>query len=181
VALYLTAAGVGRIELWATTERGVADLQRGQHDLATLNADTTVQVDLLDAAATPSFPGAIVCADVTLATLVSINQGGLRQRRPLMAGASRTPARIALYAGHESESPCAACDPQPPVCSESEHAGDATCGLIGSVLALEAIKLSLALPGSRTGWALLYDPRTLRISESPVAKRLTCRACAVNA
>lgn len=179
-AIYLTAAGVGRLELWTSTGDAFESMQTAQQDLGVLNPDTMVQVRALDSIGLGSpaaRPAVFVCADVTAVTLARVNHAALRWRVALLAGVAGDHASLAHYAGHDTGWPCAACDPAPPV-GESPEAVDATTGFIGSLLALEAIKSCLGLPAAQPGRALHYDPATLTITECPISKRDTCRACA---
>jgi hypothetical protein len=209
-AWYLTAAGIGALDLWTDSE-GEVDLQTLRHDLAALNSDTTVILRSFESTvrehaglpmegAGPSAPrtgdvgrtrragtralqgadqiaGVIVCADVTAAVLAQVNDIALRQRMPLLAGRGGAQPHLATYAGHDAAHPCATCDPQPPVREREATAPDPTSALIGSLLALEAIKASLGLTGFRPGTGLHYDPQNLTISEGPIGKRARCRAC----
>jgi molybdopterin/thiamine biosynthesis adenylyltransferase len=191
-AWYLTAAGIGALQLWTGTEVA-SNLLALRQDLAAFNPDTTVAISPAKRGRSRGGPqrrgtgalqgadqadGVLVCADVTAAVLEQVNGIALRQRIPLLAGSAGTEPRITLYAGHDREHPCAACDPRPPIGDVEATASNPAIGLIGSLLALEAIKASLALPGLRPGTGLHYEPETLTISECPIAKRAACRACA---
>jgi adenylyltransferase/sulfurtransferase len=185
-AWYLTAAGIGALELWTSTELAL-DLQALRQDLAMFNPDTKVSLRSLATSAVghadlqvegDQAPGVVVCADVTAAVLEQVNGIALRQRIPLLAGSGGAQPRMALYAGHDAERPCAACDPQPPVGAAEIADSAPAAGLIGSVLALEVVKALLGLPGFRPGIGLHYEPDTLTITECPIGKLATCRACA---
>lgn len=181
-ALYLTAAGIGRLELWSDLEGAgpsvsnacsVFGAEGPAPSLRALNSDTQIDTRTFDCfAASTSQAAVFVCADVPPAVLRAVNEHGMRTGVPLIVGAG---ANIALYAGHSLDSPCAACDPNPPQ-ALGTAALEATGGVVGSLLALEAIKLCLALPNLGSGRALHYEPETLTITECPIAKRATC-AC----
>jgi adenylyltransferase/sulfurtransferase len=178
-AHYLTAAGVGRLELWAATASGVGALDAVRPDLMAFNPDPTIQVRLFDAETATVSPTAVfLSGDATTTVLASVNQAALSQRVPLVAGSVSGGAKLAVYAGHQPEWPCAQCDAEPPVYSEAMTSADARSGLIGSLMALEAIKLCLALPDAQIGSAVHFDAETLRISVRPIGKRADCRACA---
>src|SRR5262245_35264765 len=116
VALYLTTAGIGHLDLRLSQEallpgQVTADLHTAQRELSALNPDTTVQMETLDeTAAVFDRAEVIVCADVPIAMLRLVNRAAVRQRAPLIVAATGASARVALYAGHHAELPCAECD-----------------------------------------------------------------------
>ena len=200
VGLYLTAAGIGRLELWseldgagpsAPNDQAPERHRRGTGEawsdacsvvgiegpapfLDALNSDTQVEMRAFAGfAASTTQVAVFVCADVPVAVLRTVNERGVRTGVPLVVGAGTD---IALYAGHDVNAPCAACDTNPPH-GPGSAALEAASGVVGSLLALAAIKLCLALPDVGIGRALHYEPETLTITECPIAKRAPC-ACA---
>lgn len=177
-ALYLAAAGVGRLELWHTADRVLFDSpppSAGEAQIApaALNPEVAIRVRSFDAF-TPAASAVFVGANLTLAELHAVNHAALRCRVPLIAG---TYGGLALYAGHRQAAPCAACDAQPPI-RASDTTAETGSGLVGSLLALEAIKVCLGLAGAGPGRSLHYASETLTITECPISKRAGCGACA---
>lgn len=180
-AAYLAAAGVGTLEIWGTANRplsnspppGGGDTGSLQVAPSALNPEIAIRERSFDAFA-PAASVVFVCADVSLAVLLAINQAALRSSVPLIAGGQ---GALATYAGHHQTAPCAACDGQPPIVADETRA-EPSSGLVGSLLAVEAIKVCLGLPGAGSGRSLHFDPETLTITECPISKRAGCGACA---
>ena len=110
-----------------------------------------------------------------------------RLARPLVfGGAVRTEGQIAVFqsgvAGFE-DSPCFRCvfpampdASQAPGCSEAGILGPVT-GVIGSMQALEAIKLVTGMGSSLTGRLMLFDGFNGSIMEIATKKRSECMCC----
>jgi adenylyltransferase/sulfurtransferase len=110
-----------------------------------------------------------------------------REKTPLVfGGAVRTEGQIAVFqsgvAGFE-DSPCFRCvfpampdASQAPGCSEAGILGPVT-GVIGSMQALEAIKLVTGMGSSLTGRLMLFDGFNGSIMEIATKKRSECMCC----
>jgi molybdopterin/thiamine biosynthesis adenylyltransferase len=193
-ALYLAAAGVGRITLIDHDTVSLSNLQRqvlyeagdvgarkvdvAARRLAALNPHVRI-------APAPSAAGAgnardLVC-DVDLVldgtdnfpARFVINRACVETGRPLVSGAiGRWTGQVAVFAGR----PCYRClvseaPPDAETCSAVGVVG-ALAGVVGSMMALEAIKLITGAGEALTGRLLIYDglageARTVRIGADP--------------
>jgi molybdopterin/thiamine biosynthesis adenylyltransferase len=199
-ALYLAAAGVGRLRLidddtvsldnlqrqiiFRTDDAGEAKVARAAAALAALNPNTQVDphnVRLTEANARALLDGADIVLDGTddFETRFAVNAACRVLRLPLVSGAvGRWDGQVAVFA---SGGPCYRClvPEAPPDAETCERAGivGALTGVIGSMMALEAIKL-IALAGELlVGRLLVFDglnatARTIALKRDP-----TCPAC----
>jgi molybdopterin/thiamine biosynthesis adenylyltransferase len=201
-ALYLTAAGVGRIGLADPDTVALSNLQRqilyagadvgrpkveaAAERLASLNAN--VVVDPIAARLTLNNAGALIRPfDLVLdgtddfATRFAVNAACLAEGMPLVSGAvGRWTGQVGVFAGR----PCYRClvpeiPPEAETCATVGVIG-ALAGVIGAMMALEAIKLIVGAGESLTGRLLIYDAlaaetRTVRVGADPA-----CPACGMN-
>jgi molybdopterin/thiamine biosynthesis adenylyltransferase len=193
-ALYLAAAGVGTIILADPDEVDLSNLQRQvlytEDDLG--RAKPEAAVDRL-AALNPhifvaGFHGAFDAAsadelvsDVDLvldgtddfATRFCVNEACVRHGKPLVSGAiGRWTGQLGVFAGR----PCYRClvpevPPDAETCSAVGVVG-ALAGVIGSMMALEAVKLITGAGEPLTGRLMIYDAlaaetRTVRVAADP--------------
>jgi molybdopterin/thiamine biosynthesis adenylyltransferase len=199
VALYLAASGVGQITLADDDVVELTNLQRQiTHDMASLgvnkaqsaahrmqamNPDILVnavnlrlQGDALDAAVAKA-DVVLDCSD-NFPTRHAVNRACVRHRKPLVSGAAvRFDGQIAVFDLREESAPCYAC-------LFPEHARDAEMrcaefgvfaplvGVVGSIQAVEALKLLIGTGESLSGRLLLHealsaDWRTLRLKKDP--------------
>lgn len=203
IALYLAAAGVGRLLLADADEVDLSNLQRqiahGQADLGRCKAESArdavarinprCQVEVicqrLDLAALRALVARVdLVLDATdnFATRFDINRACREQGIPLVSGAAiRWEGQISVFPGMPG-SPCYRC-----LYSES-GVDERTCsttgvmapvvGIIGSFQALEAIKVLTATGESLAGRLLIFDGlggqwRSLRLRQDPA-----CPVCA---
>lgn len=203
VALYLAAAGVGNITLADDDVVELTNLQRQiAHDMGSIGVNKAesaarrmremnpdVQVDavhlrLADAA----LDAAVAQADVVLdccdnfPTRHAVNRACVRHRKPLVSGAAvRFDGQIAVFDLRDDTQPCYAC-----LFPEQARDAEMRCaefgvfaplvGVVGSIQAVEALKLLIGTGQSLSGRLLLHealsaDWRTLRLKKDP--------ACAV--
>ncbi|MGA7800570.1 MAG: molybdopterin-synthase adenylyltransferase MoeB [Gammaproteobacteria bacterium] len=197
-ALYLAAAGVGHITIADHDEVDLSNLQRqllhrhqdlgrlkvdsAKDTLQALNPDLTVTAlnerltgDRLDAQVSQA--DLVVDASDNFATRFAINAACVRHCIPLVSGAAiRMEGQVAVFRPGQADSPCYRC-----LYKEAEEP-DQSCadngvlapvvGVIGSLQALEAIKVLLDLGESLCGRLLLFDAtslewRTLRLRKDP--------------
>jgi molybdopterin/thiamine biosynthesis adenylyltransferase len=198
-ALYLAAAGVGRIGLIDPDTVALSNLQRqilyddadvgrekvqaAADRLAGLNAHVAVEplVVRLNADNARDFirPYDLVLDGTDdFATRFAVNAACLAEAKPLVSGAiGRWTGQIGVFSGQ----PCYRCfvpeiPPDAETCARVGVIG-ALAGVIGSMMALEAIKLFVGAGESLTGRLLIYDAlsaetRTVRIRADP-----TCPVC----
>ena len=193
-ALYLAAAGVGRIMLIDHDTVSLSNLQRQilfeAGDVGTLKVEVAaerltgmnphVTIEPAASALTPDNALALFSeVDLVLdgtdnfTTRFVVNQACVEVGRPLVSGAiGRWTGQVGVFVGQ----PCYRClvpdtPPDAETCSAVGVVG-ALAGVIGSMMALEAIKLITGAGESLTGRLLIYDglaaeARTVRIGADP--------------
>ena len=201
-ALYLAAAGVGRIGLVDADTVALSNLQRqvlyaagdvgrpkteaAAERLAALNPHTEVIAHdvMLDG---DNAAGLIAGYDLVLdgtdsfETRFAVNDACVAHGKPLVSGAlGRWTGQVAVFAGR----PCYRClvpeiPPDAETCAVVGVVG-ALAGVVGSMMALEAVKLITGAGESLAGRLLVYDglngqSRTARVAADP-----TCPTCGEN-
>ena len=193
-ALYLVAAGVGRLGLvdpdavslsnlqrqvlYATADVGSPKVERAAQRLRELNPEVEVEAHALtvtDANAAALVAGSDVVLDGTddFATRFAVNAACVRAGVPLVSGAlGRWTGQVGVFAGR----PCWRClvpevPPEAETCAAVGVVG-ALAGVVGSLMALETVKLLAGAGESLTGRLLLYDglqgeSRTVRVGADP--------------
>ena len=202
-ALYLAAAGVGtlglldpdavslsnlqRQVLYATADVGAPKVDRAAERLRALNPEVDVEAHTLaltDANAAATVAGWDVVLDGTddFVTRFAVNAACVRAGVPLVSGAlGRWTGQVGVFAGR----PCWRClvpevPPEAETCAAVGVVG-ALAGVIGSLMALEAVKLVAGAGEPLTGRLLLYDglqgeSRTVRVGADP-----DCPVCGAGA
>ncbi|MGC9456079.1 MAG: HesA/MoeB/ThiF family protein [Halothiobacillaceae bacterium] len=198
VALYLAAAGVGRLiladhdtvdlsNLQRQIAHGVTDLSRPKVDSA---ADAVARIDptietmtLAERMEGAALEAAVRQADIALdcsdnfALRFALNAACRQYDKPLVSGAAiRFEGQVAVYDPARADSPCYRC------LYRDEGAEDRSCvrngvlspvvGVIGSLQAVEAVKVLLDVGAPLVGRLLLYDAlaadiRILRLRRDP--------------
>jgi len=203
VAMYLAAAGVGRLvlvdddvvelsNLQRQIVHGTADLGRpkvesARESLIALNpavAVETVAARLDDEILARVLPGvdAVVDATDNFATRFVLNRHCLRLRKPLISGAAiRFEGQVTVFRADRDDSPCYRC------LYRDVGNVDGTCsangvvapllGIIGSVQAMETIKVLLALGDELCGRLLLLDALTMDWQTMRFKKDPGCPEC----
>jgi molybdopterin/thiamine biosynthesis adenylyltransferase len=193
-ALYLAAAGVGEIALvdpdvvalsnlqrqvlYATADEGRAKVEAAAEALSRLNANVKIgQIDeaLTEANAADLVAGFDVVLDGTddFATRFAVNAACFAEGVTLVSGAiGRWTGQVGVFAGR----PCYRClvpeiPPDAETCAAVGVVG-ALAGVVGSMMALEAIKLITRAGEPLTGRLFIYDTlaaetRTVRIGADP--------------
>jgi len=203
-AMYLAAAGVGRLILADDDKVELTNLQRqiahshGQlgeskvnsaaETLRGLNPD--VSLELLDQRLMgESLEQAVAEADLIVdacdnfTTRFAINRACIKFAKPLVSGAAiRMEGQVAVFDSRQDESPCYQC-----LYQEGDDA-DTSCstngvmaplvGIIGSVQAMEAIKLITGIGTSLAGRLLLLDAKSMQWREMKLPRDPNCPACA---
>ena len=199
-ALYLAAAGVGRIGLadpdvaalsnlqrqviYATADIGRLKVEAAAAQLSALNPEIVVETHAV--AVTPDNARALVAGhDLILdgtddfATRFAVSDACLAEGRTLVSGAiARWTGQVGVFPGR----PCYRClvPDIPPDADTCQTVGviGALGGVIGSMMALEAVKLLTGAGAPLSGRLLIYDAlagetRTVRIGADP-----DCPTCA---
>ena len=204
-ALYLAASGVGTLGIIDMDVVDESNLQRqilhnvdrvgerkvdsAKKTLTLLNPDVSVvtyDVRLGADNVLEIFAGYDVIVDGTdnFPTRYLVNDASLKLDIPVVHGSIfRFEGQASVYLPHQG--PCYRCQvPEPPPaelapsCSEAGVLG-VLCGIIGSIQAMEAIKLLLGLGDSLSGRLLAYDAleetfRTFKVNRDP-----ECAACSI--
>ena len=198
-ALYLAAAGVGEIELWdddavdrSNLQRQVqfADVDIGRSKvevlaqrLTALNPEVVVQAKPHRFSDSTAPTGSLLIdATDNFETRFALNQMAHETGRYLVSGAaSRWSGQVAVYAsGVIADAPCYQCfvPDLPPAAEACDEVGvvGALTGMIGSHMALEAIKLIVDAGKPLIGRLLIVDGLT---SESRILKLRPNPDCSV--
>ena len=115
-------------------------------------------------------------------TRFAINRACLAAKVPLVSGAAiRLEGQVAVFDSRQSDSPCYECLYK---CGEG---GDLTCadngvfapvvGIIGSMQALEALKLIAQFGDTLVGRLLLFDASSMQWREMKLPRDPNCVAC----
>ena len=202
-AMYLAAAGVGHLIIADDDTVELTNLQRqiahehrnlgeskvssAQASLRGLNPDVCVtQIDkrLEGESLNQAVSGADVVVDASdnFATRFAINRSCLKNHKPLVPGAAiRMEGQVAVFDSGNPESPCYRC-----LYNENTE-DDANCsqngvmaplvGIIGSVQAMETIKVITGIGNNLTGRLLLLDATTMQWREMKLPCDPNCPAC----
>nr|WP_324258488.1 molybdopterin-synthase adenylyltransferase MoeB [Cellvibrio fontiphilus] len=206
VAMYLAAAGVGHLVLADFDTVDLTNLQRqivhagarlgmnkavsAAQALRELNSEVRVDCieQVLDA---ENLAEQIASADVVVdctdnfATRFAINAGCVAAKVPLVSGAAiRLEGQVAVFDSRSATAPCYRC-------LYEEDSDDLTCaangvlaplvGIIGSMQALETIKLICGFGTTLAGRLLLLDARHSQWRELVLPKDPQCPVCAHSA
>ena len=203
VALYLAAAGVGTLLLADDDQVDLTNLQRqiihhsssvGQHKvdsaaerLLALNPHVECR-KLPEALAGDSLRAAVAEVDLVLdcsdnfATRQAVNAACFALGKPLVSGAAiRLEGQLSVFDPRDRQSPCYQClygdgDDIALSCSEAGVLGPLV-GLVGSLQALEALKLLAGFGKPLIGRLLLVDALDSRFREMRVRRDPACRCC----
>jgi molybdopterin/thiamine biosynthesis adenylyltransferase len=203
-AIYLAAAGVGhviiadddRVELTNLQRQilhGHGDLDRlkvesARDSLFAINPDVRV-TPVAERLAGPRLAREVGRADVVLdasdnfATRFEVNDACLRAGRALVSGAAvRMEGQVSVFLPARADSPCYRClyregeDPEQ-TCTDNGVLAPLV-GVIGSLQALEAIKVVLGLGEPLCGRLLLFDGMSLEWRVLQLHRDPRCPACA---
>ena len=202
-AMYLAAAGVGHLVindfdtvdisnlqrqiLHATPRLGVTKTHSARQALLDLNPE--ISITTLEGKLTPEeLDGAMAGVDVVqdcsdnLATRFAINRACYNSRKPLVSGAViRFEGQLAVFAPGVGNSPCYNC-----LYTVAGELGE-TCsrtgviaplpGIIGSMQALETLKLLAMDAPSLLGSLLLFDALTMEWHRVRLPRNPECQTC----
>ncbi|MBB2494510.1 molybdopterin-synthase adenylyltransferase MoeB [Aquipseudomonas ullengensis] len=203
VALYLAAAGVGELHLadfdtvdltnlqrqiiHDVSQVGVAKVDSAISRLSALNPQirlvshrTALDVDSL-AAAVNAVDLVLDCSD-NFTTREAVNAACVAAGKPLVSGAAiRLEGQLAVFDPRRAESPCYHClyghgSEAELTCSEAGVVGPLV-GLVGSLQALEALKLLANFGEPLVGRLLLIDALGSRFRELRVKRDPACSVC----
>jgi adenylyltransferase/sulfurtransferase len=203
-AMYLAAAGVGTLVLVDDDDVELTNLQRqivhrsadigsskvssARNTLAALNPQISIQCidhrlqgDELEQAVADA--DVVIDATDNFASRYAINAACVKQRRALVSGAAiRFEGQLAVFDLRQPETPCYHClyphsdDVEQQTCSENGILAPVV-GVIGSMQALETIKLICAVGAAATGKLLLFDALTLEWRSLKFGRDAHCPVC----
>ena len=203
-ALYLASAGVGRITLADGDTVDLTNLQRQVlHDsrqIGVSKVDSAIarltainpQIRLLPHRAAldeDSLAAAVAAVDLVLdcsdnfTTREAVNAACVAAGKPLVSGAAiRLEGQLAVFDPRDAASPCYHClyghgSEAELTCSEAGVVGPLV-GLVGSLQALEALKLLAGFGEPLVGRLLLIDALGSRFRELRVKRDAACSVCA---
>jgi len=202
--LYLAASGIGHITVCDGDKVDLTNLQRqvvhrnesigkpkaasAASTLAAINPE--IRVEALDERAGPDRLMALVrAADVVLdcsdnfATRHALNRACVAHRKPLVSGAGlRFDGQIAVFDLRREDAPCYHC-----LFAEDARAEEERCatlgvfaplvGVVGTLQAMEAIKLVTCVGETLAGRLVLFDALASRWHEVRLARDPHCRVC----
>ena len=202
-AMYLSAAGVGHLVIADDDTVEITNLQRqiaheqsnlgeskvssAEATLKGLNPDVRItqiknrlEGDLLEQAVVSA--DVVVDASDNFNTRFAVNQSCLKNKKPLVSGAAiRMEGQVAVFDSENPESPCyqclySECDDDDASCSQNGVMAPLV-GIIGSVQAMETLKLITGLGNSLVGRLLLLDAATMQWREMKLPRDPSCPAC----
>jgi len=204
VAMYLAAAGVGHLiladfdtvdlsnlqrQIAHTTDRiGETKVASAAQTLRALNPDVHITsiTQVLDADALhvqlANVDLVVDCCD-NFTTRFAVNAACVAAKVPLVSGAAiRLEGQVAVFDNRQPDCPCYRC------LYDEESEENTSCaangvlsplvGIIGSMQALEAIKLIVGFGKSLAGKLLIFDARYSQWRELKLPKDKDCPACA---
>ncbi|WP_417777800.1 molybdopterin-synthase adenylyltransferase MoeB [Stutzerimonas xanthomarina] len=203
VALYLAAAGVGELHLADFDRLDLTNLQRQiAHDTASVGLHkvdsamsrlsalnplvklvphrAAMNVDTLEAAVS-AIDLVLDCTD-NFAVREAVNAACVAAKKPLVSGAAiRLEGQLSVFDPRVETSPCYHClyghgSEAELTCSEAGVLGPVV-GMIGSLQALEAIKLLVGFGEPLIGRLLLVDALCSRFRELKVKRDPACTVC----
>ncbi|WP_259757323.1 molybdopterin-synthase adenylyltransferase MoeB [Pseudomonas sp. GCEP-101] len=203
VALYLAAAGVGELHLADFDTVDLTNLQRqiihGTDSVGTGKVDSAIarlaalnpEVKLVahrQALDADSLGAAVAGVDLVLdccdnfGTREAVNAACVAAKKPLVSGAAiRLEGQLSVFDPRRAESPCYHClyghgSEAELTCSEAGVVGPLV-GLVGSLQALEALKLLAGFGEPLVGRLLLIDALGTRFRELRVKRDPQCAVC----
>lgn len=202
-ALYLAAAGIGKLTLidpdyvsldnlqrqilFTTDDVGAPKAERAKHHLQALDPRLHCDIHAIKADAR-TLPDLLEGVDIVLDgcddfdTRFAVNHAAIAAQIPLISGAlGRWDAQLSVFAGHEAETPCYQCfvpdvPPEAETCARVGVVGPLT-GICGSMMALEAIKLITGAGTPLKNRLWIYDGLAARTRIVTLAKDPACPSC----
>ncbi|MDP3877739.1 MAG: molybdopterin-synthase adenylyltransferase MoeB [Methylobacter sp.] len=204
-ALYLAAAGVGTVTIYDNDTVDLSNLQRQiTHHTPDIGTDKVISTrqtlnqlnpEVKIKAIKQRLEGdqlnyEVMQADVVLdcsdnfTTRFAINSACVKQQTPLVSGAAiRFEGQVAVFTPGKNNSPCYNClyhsdGEELQNCATNGVIAPLT-GIIGSIQALEAMKLIMNIGEALTGRLLLLDGLTMEWNTMKLRKNPDCPTCGV--
>ncbi len=205
-ALYLTAAGIGDLTIYDDDVVDLSNLQRQiTHYTADIGTDKVISTkntlnllnpDIQVSAIKKHLEGESLTSEVKTADIVldcsdnfktrfEINKACVEQKTPLVSGAAiRFEGQITVFLNNQVDSPCYHCLYQPDGeelqnCATQGVIAPIT-GIVGSIQALEAMKIIMEIGEILNGRLLLLDGLTMEWQTMRLRKNPACPCCRLN-
>jgi molybdopterin-synthase adenylyltransferase len=202
-SIYLAAAGVGNITIYDNDVVDLSNLQRQiTHHTADIGTDKVISTrqtlnqlnpEIKIKAVKQKLEGEqleseVASADVVLdcsdnfPTRFAVNHACVRQQTPLVSGAAiRFEGQVAVFTPGKNSSPCYNClynsaGEELQNCATNGVIAPVT-GVVGSIQALEAMKLIMNIGETLTGRLLLLDGLTMEWNMMKLRKNPNCPTC----
>jgi len=204
VAMYLAAAGVGKLTLVDFDSVDLSNLQRqiihqtssigmnkvdsAAQSLDALNGDIEIhtvnrKLDVAELVSILRDIDLVIDASDNFSTRFTINKACAQARIPLVSGAAvRMEGQVCVFPHQHSGQACYRClynddqEEEPGTCSENGVLSPVV-GIIGSIQATEAIKLLTGIGKSLAGRLLLVDATTMEFREIRLHQDPDCPVC----
>jgi molybdopterin/thiamine biosynthesis adenylyltransferase len=204
-AIYLAAAGVGNIAIYDNDVVDLSNLQRQiAHHTADIGIDKVISTrqtlnqlnpEVEIKAVKQRLEGdqlelEVMRADVVLdcsdnfSTRFAINNACVKHQTPLVSGAAiRFEGQVAVFTPGQNNSPCYNClytsdGEELQNCATNGVIAPIT-GIVGSIQALEAMKLIMNIGETLTGRLLLLDGLTMEWNMMKLRKNPNCPTCSI--
>ena len=204
VAMYLAASGVGHItiadhdtvdltnlqrQIAHTTARvGHPKVESAAHAMLALNPEVrvTALAHKLDAAQldtlVPTVTVVVDCCD-NFETRQAVNAACVKHKVPLVSGAAiRMDGQLSVYDARDDKSPCYACifppadAPEEVMCATMGVLAPLV-GVIGTMQAMETVKLITGIGSRLTGRLQMLDGRGMEWNEVRLQRNASCPVC----
>ncbi|MCK5828670.1 MAG: molybdopterin-synthase adenylyltransferase MoeB [Methylococcales bacterium] len=202
-SIYLAAAGVGHITIYDDDEVDLSNLQRQiAHHTNDIGTDKVISTQETLKKINPEIEVIAVKqrlegnqlemevnnADVVLdcsdnfSTRFAINSACVQKKTPLVSGAAiRFEGQLSVFTPGLNNSPCYNClytdnGDEMQNCATNGVIAPVT-GIIGSIQAMEAIKLIVHIGETLTGRLLLLDGLSMQWNEMKLQKNINCPTC----
>lgn len=203
VAMYLAAAGVGKLTLvdhdqvdlsnlqrqivHTTDSIGVDKVESARQALLKLNPETQIetinqQLDETALSEQVKQTDVVIDASDNFPTRFQLNRICVKNKTPLVSGAAiRLEGQVSVFDASKPDSPCYQClykdgEETEETCSENGILAP-VAGMIGSIQATEAIKVILGLGETLVGRLLILDAQTMEWREIRLKKDPGCPVC----
>jgi adenylyltransferase/sulfurtransferase len=204
-SMYLASAGIGQITIYDNDEVDLSNLQRQiahhTNDIGTDKVISTHQTlkninpEIKIVAIKQRLEGKVLQREVKEAHLVldccdnfttrfAVNAACVQHKTPLVSGAAiRFEGQISVFTPGSNNSPCYNClyidnGEEMQNCATNGVIAPIT-GIVGSIQALEAMKLIMTIGDSLIGRLLLLDGLSMQWNEMKLKRNVNCPTCKV--
>ena len=202
-SIYLAAAGIGQMTIYDNDEVDLSNLQRQiAHHTNDIGSDKVISTqdtlkklnpDVKVIAVKQKLEGELLKKEVENADIVldccdnfstrfAVNSACVENKTPLVSGAAiRFEGQIAVFTPGSNESPCYNClysdtGEEMINCASNGVIAPIT-GIVGSIQAMEAMKLIMGIGKTLTGRLLLLDGLSMQWNEMKLRKNAMCPTC----